>query len=435
VIPRGWLDRYQIEVRERTGKVPTKDSLTVMNENTDPYRLDQHSNHKHAAWLRDELIHLGIDVDLHVPPLRTIHVRGLHYALIGRTKPNGTTYSNTRKDYDWLSIVAAAVRWLGYVPFESIVDERNTEPVIYRWSRPEPLGGAMAGAAEVPHESDFAPTVFTDGFEGAQPYHLVMIGEKSSLGSVLAPVAKRYAADLYLPAGHLSTKHTYDLAKSAVTDGRPMRIFYFADCDPSGWQMPIAVAHKLWTMRKHGFPDADIQLYRVGLTPDQVREHDLPGTVIDGDTGASARLWIDEMRVDQTEIDALVARLPHVLKQLATTALDPFYDHGLRRRVEALEDDWRARAEDALEQHLAGTDASDLLAAIADATTHLAALDGQLRRLVEDVVLPPLPDDLDGEAPADYGTPLLDTSRPFGDHVEILHRDKGYDASWRSAGG
>ncbi len=33
---------------------------------------------------------------------RKIHLRGLHYMVIGRPKPNGTPYTNTDKDWMWL---------------------------------------------------------------------------------------------------------------------------------------------------------------------------------------------------------------------------------------------------------------------------------------------------------------------------------------------
>jgi hypothetical protein len=64
---------------------------------------------------------------------RTIHLRGLHYMLMSDevTKPNGLPYTNTDADWVWLQENAAkAARWLGYLPFAQIVDNRNTPPVI-----------------------------------------------------------------------------------------------------------------------------------------------------------------------------------------------------------------------------------------------------------------------------------------------------------------
>ena len=61
---------------------------------------------------------------------RRIHLRGLHYMVLGRPKPDGTPYEND-KNWEWLQDDAAkAARFLGYIPFEQIIDQRNAEPVI-----------------------------------------------------------------------------------------------------------------------------------------------------------------------------------------------------------------------------------------------------------------------------------------------------------------
>ena len=60
---------------------------------------------------------------------------------------------------------------------------------------------------------------------------------------MLDPVADRFSADLYLPTGEISDTLVYTMASRMVPDdGRPMVVFYFADCDPAGWQMPISVS-------------------------------------------------------------------------------------------------------------------------------------------------------------------------------------------------
>ena len=48
-----------------------------------------------------------------------------------------------------------------------------------------------------------------------QPYRLVLIGEKSSLGRVLTPLAAGYQADLYLPTGEISDTLMYQMARAA----------------------------------------------------------------------------------------------------------------------------------------------------------------------------------------------------------------------------
>ena len=46
-----------------------------------------------------------------------------------------------------------------------------------------------------------------------------------------------------------------------------MRVFYFADCDPAGWQMPISVARKLQAQKALHFPELEFEVHRVALYP------------------------------------------------------------------------------------------------------------------------------------------------------------------------
>ena len=76
---------------------------------------------------------LAMQAERHGLADRVIHLRGFHYLLVstsGLLKPNGLPYRNSEEDWRWLVQDAAkAARWLGHIPFEQIVDARNTEPV------------------------------------------------------------------------------------------------------------------------------------------------------------------------------------------------------------------------------------------------------------------------------------------------------------------
>lgn len=56
-------------------------SLTVLAPQNDPFRVDTPAGHRDAQWLTDKINDLGLTGPR--------HLRGLHYALIGQTKPNG----------------------------------------------------------------------------------------------------------------------------------------------------------------------------------------------------------------------------------------------------------------------------------------------------------------------------------------------------------
>ncbi|MFL5289400.1 MAG: hypothetical protein ACJ8AW_52690 [Rhodopila sp.] len=116
-----------IEAETAAAGVSAND-LTVGGPRSDPFRMDTPANHRISKWLVDR-----------VPAGRKIHLRGLHYLLVstpGLVRPDGKPYRNNLSGWKWLQDALNAARWLGYVPFDQIEDERNAEPV---WiTAPEP---------------------------------------------------------------------------------------------------------------------------------------------------------------------------------------------------------------------------------------------------------------------------------------------------------
>jgi hypothetical protein len=115
--------RARIQAEARDASLPLS-GLTVLDKKVDPYRQDTPAGHRDGAWLAEQMAELGLT--------KPIHLRGLHYALVSSTnltKPNGERYRNDAADWEWLQVEASkAARWLGYVPFDRIVDERNAAP-------------------------------------------------------------------------------------------------------------------------------------------------------------------------------------------------------------------------------------------------------------------------------------------------------------------
>jgi hypothetical protein len=189
--------------------------LTVLAPQNDPFRLDTPARHRDGEWLAVTAAELGLGD-------RTIHLRGRHYMVIGQSKPNGTPFTNTDKDWTWLEHAAKSARWLGYIPFEQIVDQRNAAPIVEVFEQLDPCPYITVGIdVEIPDVEDITPQADVVDFTGTQPYKLVIFGEKSSLADVLSPLAREYGADLYLPTGEISDTLLYQMAGSAPrTAGR-----------------------------------------------------------------------------------------------------------------------------------------------------------------------------------------------------------------------
>jgi len=402
----------------------TMTDLTVLDKSNDPFRVDTPANHRDGGWLATTSAGLGLGD-------RLIHLRGLHYMVLGMPKPDGIPYANTQKDWLWLSEGAAkAARFLGYIPFDQIVDQRNTPPMIRVFSEPQPRAVISVGLdVQLPDLDDLEPLAMALDFRGVQPYKLVMIGEKSSLEPVLAPVAEFHGADLYLPSGEPSDTMLWRMAKTGAEDGRPMVVLYFADCDPSGWQMPVSVSRKLQAFKASLFPDLEFEVRRVALTPEQVSEHDLPSTPLKA-TEKRGSKWRSAMGIEQTEIDALAALRPDLLDRIARDAVAPFYDYGLDRRVQQAHAQWATEANEVIAAGLdddererirdeAGARLEELAEEISELRQRLSVDPGEFD--LPEIVIPG--PELEGVA---THPPLIDSRWPFAEQCQALIRSKAY---------
>src|SRR5262245_52584401 len=99
-------------------------NLTVLSPQIDPFRLDTATNHEVGKWFRDQMDACGL-LDRASP----IHNRGVHYAIVSRGEEakrlSGKPYRNDSDCWAFLETASKAARWLGYVPFEQIIDARN----------------------------------------------------------------------------------------------------------------------------------------------------------------------------------------------------------------------------------------------------------------------------------------------------------------------
>ena len=318
-------------------------NLTVLSPQNDPYWFDTKVGHENGQWFKDQVERL-------VGPTGQVHLRGLLYRLVAAgniKKPAGEVFINTDDNWKWLIKHAAkAARWLGYVPFNRISDERNAPPQLFL---PESLPGSGHGSfvcglpIQIPLFDTLLPGLAAIAPRGAQPYRIVLIGEKSSLADVLAPVARRVHGELLLPTGESTETMIAEMAARAAADGRPAIVLYFSDFDPSGWQMPISVARKLQGLRTLLYPNLQIDVRRVALTLEHVRQYDLPSTPLKATEKRKSR-WRQVMGHEQTEIDALAALRPDDLREIALAAVAPFYDFTLAARCNAAAEAWRVEA-------------------------------------------------------------------------------------------
>jgi hypothetical protein len=400
------------------------DDLTVMSAQTDPFRLDTPAHRRDGKWLADTMTTLGLVG-------RKIHNRGLHYAVLGQPKPDGSQYVSDADSWEFLEKASKYARWLSHLDFDQITDQRNDPPIVRIFSPPEPWPYINVGIdVQLPAADDIIPKLAVEDFTGVQPYKLVMVGEKSSLDGVLAPIADTFAADLYLPSGDISDTMIYQIAKIGADDGRQMVVLYFADADPSGHNMGIVIARKLQAFTISHFPGLDFEVHRAALTVAQVRQFDLPSTPLK-ESERRADKWRTAFGVEQTEIDALATLRPDLLRQVARDAIAPFYDFELDRRVAAARQDWINRAREVINSQIDGERLDQIRN---EAAVKLAAMRQQIDELndalridVDDFDLPEIevPESellTEGLTPA----PLMDSTWPWVEQTRALKASKAY---------
>ncbi|MGB5903509.1 MAG: hypothetical protein WBH00_11685 [Xanthobacteraceae bacterium] len=398
--------------------------LTVLSPQNDPFRLDTPANHIKGKWFRDQMERAGL--------FRTaapIHNRGIHYAIVSlgdALLPNGSPYFNNLDCWGFLEEASNTARWLGYMPWEKIIDARNAEPVIHIANQKNPFFWIQSKTYALPEADDYFPRVMMSDYDCRQKYHLVIYGEKTSLGGVLEPIAAQYGADLYLPSGEISNSQLAMMARVGAADGRPMVVFAFTDCDPAGYQMAASIGHKLRALRDGFHPELEFELHAPALTVEQVRSLRLPSTPLK-DSERRADGWRARYGIEQTEIDALATLRPEVLRDIAETAIDPFFDYSLAARLREAKAAWRQQATERLvaslgEERMAERQAG--IAAIIDQLREQSNLmDDEIENI--DLAMPPLPSvavTLDAVPPP----ALVSSDLPLIEHIRTLRDRKDY---------
>jgi len=393
--------------------------LTVLSAQVDPYRLDTPAGHRDGEWVAKQLRRALKS------SAAKIHWRGLHYAIVAQgavRKPNGEPYLNNDENWTWLvNNAGKSARWLGYIRFEKIVDNRNAAPIIHRKARLTPGAFVSIGLnVKIPDAADLTPTPFAEGFEPRQAYAFAIFGEKASLEDVLLPIARAKGADLYLPTGEISDTLIHRIAKDADDDGRPLVMFTVADCDPAGHQMSVSIGRKLQAFHDLLFPDLRFEVVPVALTVEQVRDLGLPSTPLK-ETEKRADRWRAAFGVEQTEIDALATLQPATLREIVERAFEPYFDDTLADRVEEAEAEWTEAAQQAIDEQV---DPATLATLREEAAERLT----QLQSVIDDI------NERCRLAAGDHFTlPAIDVPEPEIDEDASRHALVNFDDTWVEA--
>ncbi|HYK36873.1 hypothetical protein [Alloacidobacterium sp.] len=335
--PSGPLATFLAEEAARAGCAPR--DLFVLSPKHDPFN-ETKASRRAAEWFTEQVDRLK--------PYGEVHPRGMYYRCVSAGDvrlPDGTPFVGSNANSQFVEAACKYARHLGLIPFDRIVDERAAPPDFY--DRDDRHSDVDASDDPIDRE-----LIVSDGIEPLgvpelnclvptlsmavpklprQPFRICLIGEKTSLGEVLRPIAREVRGEMVLGTGEVSEAAVFGICRRAAADKRRLRLLYFSDFDPAGWQMPISVARKLQAHRCHEFPDLDVRLFKVALTVEQVIEFNLPDSPIKR-AEKRARAWRERWGREQVEIDALAALRPDLLDQIARAAVAPYFDPTFDRR-------------------------------------------------------------------------------------------------------
>lgn len=327
--PRCYADIKRLS-RETGKPVP---ELLGMSSRNDPFYI-MPSQERQALWFADLWTRFNLPAGTH---LRRIHYKLLSQA--GLELPDGTQYENTTRAWALLLDSSKAARCLRLVPAEAFIDARNPEPTLTR-DYPDDAPRLIIDEVEpwtLPTISDDLgagidwrlPDVWTVGYGAsghADPAHLELISEKSTMDDIIVPLCRSLGIN-YAPAtGFQSMIGTINLLKRAAKSGKPCVVFYVSDFDPAGDFMPASVARQIEYWRPLVAPDTGVLLVRALLTAEQVAEYQLPPIPIKTTDRRQDNFLARHDVQGATELDALEALHPGALKQIVRHAVKPYRD-------------------------------------------------------------------------------------------------------------
>jgi hypothetical protein len=341
-------DYRTIKAKAKGSRCSVRDFLACGSTN-DPFYADLAFRREAAEWFAS-LWKSGLTEG-------QSHTRGIHYKLISKSSrdpimmPNGKRYEHTNRCYAYLETAARDARFLGLVDARQFKDKKSGPAKVFAQPNTDPKIGIESETTFVLDFPDFPdpPTYTLEGFKGVQKYIIEIWIEKSGMEDILTPLCEKYGCNLVTGGGEISLTHCTQFIDRAMRFDRPARILYISDMDMGGRSMPVSVARKIEFFLRSEYPDLDVQLDQIVLTPKQCKEYDLPKTPAKENENASEKgKAIRQGRKARfeaihgkgvTELDALDALHPGEFAEIVENKIRSFYDDTLDERVAEAEND------------------------------------------------------------------------------------------------
>jgi len=234
-------------------------------------------------------------------------LRQLHYQFVARD-----LYENTFQNYKKLGDIIRNGRMAGLISWD-LVQDRTRGVKGWGW-------GSISPSAAI---KDAARTYKEERWR-TQPVKVEIWVEKDALSGVLTDPGYDWRLNYFATKGYpsiSSLKTAADRFKRQARKGEKTVILYLSDHDPEGLHMPQQVGE---TLEQFGVTNVEIR--RVGLTMDQIIEHQPPPSAAKR-TSSRVESYYDATGTDQAwELDALK---PSIIQDLIVAEVKTIIDWDL----------------------------------------------------------------------------------------------------------
>jgi hypothetical protein len=374
----GPINYDRLRAATTTLRRPLK-SLYVLDHHNDPFGVEAQGRRQRAEWIANLWPQLGFTAG--------VHIRRVHYKLVSlpelATRHNGERYENTDPCWNGLINAIRDARFLGLLVPNAIIDRRNPHPMIYftpmldraavierksGWTSclaPEghlpgfgihvAKGNVTVPLPEVPElplrATLFNPSLTLPGLALAHPpsiterYMLEIWVEKTTMNDVIVPLGERLHVNVITGAGDMSATQCEQFVERARRSGKPVRVLYVSDFDPSGLNMPVAVARKIeFALHNLSGKKPDVQVRAIALTAAQCVEYQLPRVPLKESERRAAK-WEARHGAGATELDALEAIHPGALARILRDEITRYRDETIDRRIRDAAAEFRRQLE------------------------------------------------------------------------------------------
>lgn len=242
-------------------------------------------------------------------------LRQLYYQLVSRDR-----IANKTSEYKRLGNIVSKARLSGHIDWSMIEDRVRIPAVNSHWDSPVDI---LKSAAE-----SFYMPKWTD-----QDNYVEVWCEKDAVSNIIEPVCRKWDVIFMANRGYSSQTAMYDGFNRLVESGKPARVFYLGDHDPSGIDMTNDIRNRLGTFI---YCDADIHyenVDRLALNMDQVERYNPPENPAKVTDSRYAK-YVQIYGMSSWELDALE---PSVLSAIVENAIFRFLDLDKFRKIESIE--------------------------------------------------------------------------------------------------